>query len=267
MPNGFPFPPLLTLMTAKCCHAMRMMAFITRYSLKRAANRAIKGQAAMQLALTLTLALAATGVATLSAPAFADAEVIEARVEATDDGHVLVARFKLELPPKLEEAVNKGVPLYFVAEAEVIRPRWYWLNEKSAMAQQTFRLSYNALTRQYRVGAFSGLVNGTPSGGLDQGFASLPEALRRLTSANLKLADKGVLRSGEEYQVWVRLRLDTAQLPKPFQVSAITNKDWSLSADWRKFGYSFTAPVTTATPASAPAPPPATTPAPAADPK
>jgi hypothetical protein len=175
-------------------------------------------------------------------PVRAQIEVQDTRMELAEDGHYLVAQFLLELPPRLQDAVSKGVTLYFVTETEIIRPRWYWLNEKSAVASQSLRLSYNTVTRQYRVG----FGNGPQRGGIDQGFATLGEALGRMSGARLKVAERGVLKSGEEYQVWVRMRLDTTQLPKPFQVSAITNKEWALAADWKKSAYSFTAPVSSA---------------------
>ena len=60
--------------------------------------------------------------------------------------------FRDRAQPALEDALNKGVPLHFLLEFELIRPRWYWLNEKVVNVQQRYRLSYNALTRQYRVG-------------------------------------------------------------------------------------------------------------------
>jgi hypothetical protein len=29
------------------------------------------------------------------------------------------------------------------------------------------------------------------------------------------------------------MRLDTAQLPRPFQIGAITSRDWTLVSEWR----------------------------------
>ena len=33
----------------------------------------------------------------------------------------------------------------------------------------------------------------------------------------------------------VRMRLDTAQLPKPFQLNAIASRDWTLESDWHRW--------------------------------
>ena len=75
-----------------------------------------------------------------------------AALVAAEDGYYLEATFEIALTGALEDALNKGVPLHFLLEFELIRPRWYWLNEKVVNYQQRYRLSYNALTRQYRVG-------------------------------------------------------------------------------------------------------------------
>ena len=156
-------------------------------------------------------------------------------VEPQDDSFVVSAEFNLTLSPRLREALDKGVPLYFITEAELIRPRWYWTNEKTGVAQQTRRIAYNALTRQFQVGTGSG-------NSLQQNVATVEEALGLAARLRqLKLADRADVLPAQTYQVWVRLRLDTTQLPKPFQVNAITNKDWTLNSDWKRFN--FTAPV------------------------
>src|SRR5205085_6961600 len=90
----------------------------------------------------------------------------EARFNTSEEGYALDADFKFELTPRLEEAVEHGVTLYFVAEFEVTRPRWYWLDEKIVIKSQTWRLNYHALTRQYRLS----------TGGLYQNFSSLGDA-------------------------------------------------------------------------------------------
>lgn len=158
----------------------------------------------------------------------AEIEVANPQIAAGDDGYALSADFGFELNPRLEEAVNKGVTLHFVADFELSRPRWYWLDEKLGSRSQTFRLSYHALTRQYRLS----------TGGLHQSFASLSDALRVLTHLRnwtvIERSDK-LVRSGEPYQAALRLRLDVNQLPRPFQITALGNRDWSLGSDWLRW--------------------------------
>lgn len=156
----------------------------------------------------------------------AEIEISEPQIQLTEEGYALSANFTFEFNPRLEEAVNKGVVLHFLADFELSRPRWYWLDEKMLTRSQTYRLSYHALTRQYRLS----------SGGLHQSFSSLSDALAML--AHLRhwgVIDKTekLVKPGETYLAALRLRLDITQLPRPFQISALGNKDWSLSSDWK----------------------------------
>jgi len=150
-----------------------------------------------------------------------------AQLEAVSNGTggaVLNATFEFEMPPVLEEAVQKGIALYFNIEFELFRTRWYWLDRKLTSSTLTYRLSYSPLTRQYRLAR----------GGLSQSFESLDEALSLLKSVRQwKVIERGLLRPGDDYEAQVRMRLDVSQLPKPFQVNAITSREWSLASDWR----------------------------------
>lgn len=148
-------------------------------------------------------------------------EPVHATLKPGEDGHVLSAEFAVDLGPRLEDAVARGVPLYFNLEFTLERNRWWWLNEQVASITITYRLAYNALTRQYRLSF----------GGLHQSFANLSEALRVISRVSaLPVADKGVLKAGDGYAAALRLSLDRNQLPKPLQVDAIANSDWQVSA-------------------------------------
>ncbi len=141
------------------------------------------------------------------------------------DALLLNATFEFELPQALEDAAQKGIALYFNIEFELFRKRWYWFDRKVASSTLTYRLSYSPLTRQYRLAR----------GGLSQSFESLDEALALLKSVrNWKVAEKSVLSPRDEYSAKVRMRLDVTQLPKPFQVNAITSREWTLTSDWRE---------------------------------
>jgi len=180
--------------------------------------------------LAQCLALAA-GLVAGAGPALADTiEVVSASLESVDDNYALNARFDFDLSPRLEEAINKGLPLYFLIEFELTRPRWYWFDEKTAAQSQTIRISYHALTRQYRIS----------TGSLHQGFATLAEAVSILKNLrNWVVLEKAQVQRGQTYQAGVRMRLDLTQLPKPFQVSALTNREWTLASDWYRFNFAF----------------------------
>ena len=154
-------------------------------------------------------------------------DITQAHLENTEDGIKLSSTFSFELNHGLEDAINRGLPLYFTTEVEIRRPRWYWFDEQSIAASETTRLSYNVLTRQYHAAIV---------GRLQQSFTSLDDALSLVRRpSRWIIADKGVLKAGNVYSVAVRMRLDVAQLAKPLQVNAINNSDWRLSSEWKTF--------------------------------
>lgn len=176
------------------------------------------------------LALAAAcglGLAPAAARA-AEAEIRNAALVLSDDTYVLNADIVAELTPLLADVVARGVSLYFVTEFELAAPRWYWLDEEVVTKSLTYRLSYQSLTRQYRL----------TSGALHQNFASLEEALRTmLRIRNWSIVERGALRIGRSYNAALRFCLDVGELPKPLQVSALGRKDWSLGSDWYRWTF------------------------------
>ena len=163
----------------------------------------------------LACLLLATGVRAASI------EPGRAELLSTEDGYSLSAVFRIDLGPRVEEAVVHGIPLYFNLELEVLRPRWYWMNEHVADHALTYRLSYHALTQEYRLA----------TGGLVRRFSHLREALDALSRITaLPVFDKAEFKPGETYQGAIRLSLDRSKLPKPFQVDAIVNQDWQIDS-------------------------------------
>jgi len=164
-----------------------------------------------------------------AAPYAAQASGIEVRKAAfttVDDSYVLEAEFDVALTPTLEEVLNRGVALYFQMEFELVRSRWYWFNETVANSQQLYRLSYNALTRQYRIGA----------GTLYQNFSTLGEALEVMSRVRRREElEAGTIKKDSTYTAALRLRLDTTQLPKPFQINALGSREWNIGSDWYRW--------------------------------
>jgi len=160
--------------------------------------------------------------------AAAGIEVKQAALSADEDVWQLDAEFDINIGHRLEEIVSHGVPLYFVLEFTLSKPRWYWVDEHIVSKQETWRLSYNALTRQYRLS----------TGALHQNFVSLEEALGVLARLrHWRVAEHGALKPGESYNAALRLKLDLTQLPKPFQVTAIGNKDWHVTAEVKRWNF------------------------------
>lgn len=155
----------------------------------------------------------------------------QAQLVPDEQGQALTARFRIQLGARLEEAVGRGVPLNFRLEFTLARKRKYWVDEHIAGRVLHYRLSYHALTRQYRLTIDS----------LHQNFESLDEALASLGRiARLHVVDKGQLLPGETYQVAVRLSLDHEQLPKPLQVDALADRDWRVEAKTQRWEFTAT---------------------------
>ncbi len=191
-----------------------MTAFITR---------CCKRLEAGLLALLLLAALAAHA---------GSIEPKRAALTPGDDAYTLSAEFAIELGNRLEDAVARGVPLYFNLEFVLERSRKYWVNEHITTRSLTYRLAYSGLTRQYRL----------TTGNLHQNFGSLAEAMRVVGRiAALPVVDRDQIKPGESYEAAVRLALDRSQLPKPFQVDAITDRE--LQVETRVLRWQFVAPV------------------------
>jgi hypothetical protein len=202
--------------------------------------------------LPLLLCVFALGFA---APARADndIQVREARLEPSEGGWTLDARFAFELNSSLEDAVNRGISLYFTTDFELTRSRWYWFDEKVVSTSQSVRLWFQPLTRQYRVSSNNG---NSSNGGLQLGFASLRDALALVRNVSgWRVIDKGVVKPGTQYQASVRMRLDNALMPKPFQIDAVNNRDWNLSSDWARFLFTPAPPASASTSTLVPATP------------
>jgi Domain of unknown function (DUF4390) len=155
-----------------------------------------------------------------------DIEVREVRLRAVEEGLVVDADFDFDLTPRLSEVVSGGVPLYFRVDFELTRRRWYWLDETAASKRLQLRLSYHALTRQYRLS----------TGLLQQSFVTLEDALNVLRHLrNWLVADRTVTFADADYEAALRMRLDTTLLPKPFQLSALTSRELQLESHWKRF--------------------------------
>jgi Domain of unknown function (DUF4390) len=154
-----------------------------------------------------------------------------AELVPSDAGYSLEANYEITLSHTLEEALLRGLVLPFVIDFELTYPRWWTLslwNRTVAQFRQQHRLSYNALTRQYRLSF----------GNLHQNFDTLEEALAVLGRVRERLVvARQDVDPDDVYLAELRLRLDTTQLPKPLQINALASRDWNLSSDWYRWTF------------------------------
>lgn len=166
-----------------------------------------------------------------------------------EDGYQLSANYDINLSFAVKQALSRGTPIYFVSEFSLTRARWNWLesaqqallrslphyfvgesppsrlswlDEEVFKGDQTAKLSYSVLTGRYRIS----------HGALFQNFASLEDALNMLARQSSSAISAELMKKEGNYMAAARLRLDIAQLPKPLQVNALTDSDWTLDSDW-----------------------------------
>ncbi len=152
-----------------------------------------------------------------------EATIRNPKLDVTEDGYQVSADIDFQLTSSMQEAVRKGVPLYFVVEFELSKGRWYWFDQNVARASRDRRVSYAPLTDQYRIAV----------SGVSQNVATIEDVQRLLSRVrSWTVMQKGRLKPGEKYEAAIRFRLDNAQLPKPFQLDILASKDWNLSSEW-----------------------------------
>lgn len=188
----------------------------------------------MRLELAALLACVLLALAPL-VPAHAEnapAEVSQLRLETDSDGVYLTAGVKFELSTIVEDALLKGIPMFFVVEADVFRDRWYWYDKRVAGVARHMRLAYQPLTRGWRLNVSPNVITNVGLGvTLNQNFESLPDALAAIQRiSHWKIAEASAIEPDTRYNVEFRFRLDVSQLPRPFQIGAVGEADWNIAA-------------------------------------
>ena len=165
------------------------------------------------------------------APASAT-ELTQLKVERAEDGLYLSALVQFDLPSVVEDALTKGIPMFFVVEADMYQNRWYWTDRRVGSATRTIRLSFQPLTRRWRVNIVTGLINNTSGlrATLNQNYETLPEALSAVQRlSRWKIADNADVDPDIVYKLEFSFNMDLSQLPRPFQIGVSGQKDWTIS--------------------------------------
>lgn len=158
----------------------------------------------------------------LSFAAGSNIDIKTAEIQLQDNHYTLEADININFDKEIEEAINKGVPLNFVVEFQIVRPRKYWFDDEVITTTRNITLSYHALTRQY-------LVN---RGVHQQSFETLAEATQAMMDlSDWKVVDKLLLEKNDVYRAALLVRLDQTKLPKAIQVDALSSEKWNLSSE------------------------------------
>jgi Domain of unknown function (DUF4390) len=174
--------------------------------------------------------------------------VVKAEIRPIEEGYQLTASYDINLNFVVKQALSRGIPIYFVGEFSLTHARWdwldsaqqalsrlfsgespparwSWLDKEIYSGEQSFKLSYSTLTGRYRISR----------GALFQNFASLEDALNILARQSSTVIPAAMIKTDDNYVASARLRLDIAELPKPLQVNALTDSDWTLDSDWYRW--------------------------------
>ena len=157
-------------------------------------------------------------------------EITQLRLERTEEGVLLSANVAFELPAVIDDALAKGIPMFFVAEAVLFRDRWYWYDKQVAAASRHMRLSYQPLTRRWRLVVSPSQI-GNSGLALGQTFDTREEAMAAVQHiSRWKIADATEVDADSRYNVDFRIRLDVSQLPRPLQIGVMGQADWNIAA-------------------------------------
>lgn len=160
-------------------------------------------------------------VCTLVMAAGNSISIKSAELADMDTAYELNADFDIHFDEGLAEAINKGVPLAFIIEFQIVKPRQYWFDDEIITVTKHINLNYHALTRQYLVSDDSH----------QKSFETLSEARQQLMLLrDWRVVAKNLLDKEERYQAALLMRLDKTKLPKAIQVDAIGSTDWNLAS-------------------------------------
>ncbi len=163
-------------------------------------------------------------------------ELLNLKAERQDTSVVLSGKWQFELSAAMQDALLKGIALHFVAEADIIRERWYFYDKRIAHTERHYRLSYLPLTQRWRLNsANQALSVGGLGVSLGQTFDNLEEAVAAMQRlSQWRVAPSAEVETDVAYQLEMKFRLDMTQLPRPMQIGALGQNEWNLSYTKRK---------------------------------
>lgn len=187
----------------------------------------------------LAQAVLAAGAAMVSASATWAQEVepaatpsAQSAVQLQREGSSLLLTASLDwsLPDLVLDALLKGIPVHFVADVHMVRERWYWSDQELLSAQRYMRLSYQPLTRRWRLYTGSQPFEGQGFGAaLSSSFESLQDALQAMQRiVRWHIGPVTALPSQGEAVLQLRFRIDISQFPRPLQIGALGRSGWNL---------------------------------------
>ena len=152
-----------------------------------------------------------------------------AEINSQFEAYFLNADFDLSFNDDLDEAIRKGIPINFVIEFELKKPRKYWFDEEVAKKTKEILLSYHALSKQFILAESENRLIA---------FDNLTQAKNELKRIkNWRIFDKSQIDDTEKYSAYLLVKLDQTKLPKQLQADITSNQEWQLAS--KQFQWTF----------------------------
>ena len=152
-----------------------------------------------------------------------------AEINSQFEAYFLNADFDLSFNDDLDEAIRKGIPINFVIEFELKKPRKYWFDEEVAKKTKEILLSYHALSKQFILAESENRLIA---------FDNLTQAKNELKRIkNWRIFDKSQIDDTEKYSAYLQVKLDQTKLPKQLQADITSNQEWQLAS--KQFQWTF----------------------------
>jgi len=151
--------------------------------------------------------------------------VKSAEMTLQGDSYVLSAQFDYRLSMRAKEALENGIPLYWIVEVKVQQYREILWNKTLIDRFIRYKIQYHALLNMYRVR--------NEQTGEVANFSTLSAALDSMSTVrDFALLDKSGLAKDNQYIAAVQVKLDRDSLPLPLRPTAYVNPQWYLSSTW-----------------------------------
>ncbi len=152
-----------------------------------------------------------------------------AEINSQFEAYFLNADFDLSFNDDLDEAIRKGIPINFVIEFDLKKPRKYWFDEEVAKKTKEILLSYHALSKQFILAESENRLIA---------FDNLTQAKNELKRIkNWRIFDKSQIDDTEKYSAYLLVKLDQTKLPKQLQADITSNQEWQLAS--KQFQWTF----------------------------
>ncbi len=152
-----------------------------------------------------------------------------AEINSQFEAYFLNADFDLSFNDDLDEAIRKGIPINFIIEFELKKPRKYWFDEEVAKKTKEILLTYHALSKQFILSESENHLIA---------FDNLTQAKNELKRIkNWRIFDKSQIDDTDKYSAYLQVKLDQTKLPKQLQADITSNQEWQLAS--KQFQWTF----------------------------